>query len=57
MSTGRNYGDDTIAILDNEQFGLDHFWTVDNLKHLRYKREFGLGISLPHTWMPSFCGF
>ena len=49
---GENYGDVTIATLENE-----HHWMDDNSRRLRFRREFSTSISLPHTWMPSVCDF
>ena len=49
---GRNYGDTTMATLESE-----HHWTADHNRHLRFKREFSTSLSLPHSWMPSYCEF
>ena len=49
---GRNYGDVSMATLESE-----HHWTSDHNRHLRFKREFSTSLSLPHSWMPSYCEF
>ena len=52
MAGGKNYGDTTIDTLQNE-----HYWNRDPNRELNYKREFTVGLTVPHTWFPSYCGF
>ena len=52
ISGGKNYGDVTIDKIEN-----DYYWNRDNKRELRYKREFLVGLTVPHTWFPTFCGF
>ena len=52
ISAGKNYGDTTMDTIEN-----DHYWNRDRQRELRHKREFVVGLTVPHTWFPSFCGF
>ena len=52
IATGKNYGDVTIDKLEN-----DYHWTIDRTRELRYKREFVVALTVPHTWFPSHCNF
>ena len=52
IATGKNYGDITFDSLSN-----NYYWDRNRDRELRFKREFVVGITVPHTWFPSFCGF
>lgn len=53
ISTAKNYGDNTV---DELQQGSGH-WQRDLRRKLRFNREYSGAVSVPHRWMPSYCGF
>lgn len=52
IAGAQNYGDVTMETLNN-----DFHWTRDSKRQLRYKREFVVGLSIPHYWAPRSCRF
>ena len=52
IATGKNYGDVSI---DHVEY--DEHWTWDRKRTLQHKREFAIGITVPHSWFPRRCEF